>query len=73
MEQPLVRAGRPAGDARQISSPERAWVVEAIRKIEADFCRSADTHLLPLPKPGFRGIDVYFAAQRLPPLPFVHT
>lgn len=42
------------------SSSDRAWVAEAIRKIEADFCRSADTHLIPLPMPGFPGIDVYF-------------
>lgn len=38
---------------------ERAWVAQAIRKIEADFNRSADTHLIPLPLSGYRGIDVY--------------
>ena len=30
----------------------RAWVVEAIRKIEADYNRSADTHLIRLDIPG---------------------
>lgn len=37
----------------------RRWVQDAIRKIEADFNRSADTHLITLPLPGFPGIDVY--------------
>ena len=38
---------------------QREWVAAAIRKIEADFNRSADTHLIPLPLPGYPGIDVY--------------
>ncbi|HEY6641760.1 PLP-dependent cysteine synthase family protein [Povalibacter sp.] len=37
----------------------RTWAADAIHKIEADFNRSADTHLIPLPLPGFPGIDVY--------------
>ncbi len=37
-----------------------AWTSAAIRRIEADFNRSADTHLIPLTLPGFPGIDVYF-------------
>jgi cysteine synthase A len=38
----------------------RAWVAAAIQKIDADFNRSADTHLVPMLLPGFAGIDVYF-------------
>ncbi|WP_394003100.1 PLP-dependent cysteine synthase family protein [Luteimonas sp. WGS1318] len=38
---------------------QRDWVAQAIRKIEADFNRSADTHLIPLALPGFPDIDVY--------------
>lgn len=38
----------------------RQWAREAIRIIEADFQRSADTHLIPLPLPGLPGIDLYF-------------
>lgn len=38
---------------------QRQWVAAAIRKIEADFNRSADTHLIPMPLPGYPGIDVY--------------
>lgn len=38
---------------------QREWVAAAIRKIEADFNRSADTHLIPLALPGFEGIELY--------------
>lgn len=37
----------------------RQWVRHAIRHIEADFQRSADTHLLPLALPGLPGVDLY--------------
>ncbi len=37
----------------------RAWVREAVRRIEADFQRSSDTHLIPVPLPGFAGVDLY--------------
>ena len=37
----------------------RAWLREAIRRIEADFQRSSDTHLIPVALPGFPGIDLY--------------
>ena len=38
----------------------RLWVAEAIRIIEADFNRSADTHLIPLRLAGFPLINFYF-------------
>ena len=38
---------------------QREWVAQAIHTIEADFNRSADTHLIPMPLPGYPGIDVY--------------
>ncbi|MGE8393513.1 PLP-dependent cysteine synthase family protein [Pseudomonas sp. BIGb0427] len=38
----------------------RQWAREAIRIIEADFQRSADTHLIPLPLPGFPQVELYF-------------
>ncbi|HOW49778.1 MAG TPA: PLP-dependent cysteine synthase family protein, partial [Rubrivivax sp.] len=41
------------------SEPRRAWVREAVRRIDADFQRSSDTHLIPLPLPGFPGVDLY--------------
>jgi cysteine synthase len=37
----------------------QAWLSEAIRRIEADFNRSADTHLVPLKLPGYLDIDIY--------------
>ncbi|WP_040260948.1 PLP-dependent cysteine synthase family protein [Pseudomonas massiliensis] len=39
---------------------DRHWALDAIRLIEADFQRSADTHLIPFALPGFPGIDLYF-------------
>ncbi|MEW9897362.1 PLP-dependent cysteine synthase family protein [Chitinivorax sp. PXF-14] len=38
----------------------RNWVIHAIRKIEADFNRSADTHLIALSLPAYPDIDLYF-------------
>lgn len=38
----------------------RQWAREAIRIIEADFQRSADTHLIPLSLAGLPGIELYF-------------
>lgn len=38
---------------------ERAWAKQAVATIEADFNRSADTHLIPFALDGFDGIDVY--------------
>nr|WP_313441048.1 PLP-dependent cysteine synthase family protein [Novosphingobium sp.] len=37
----------------------RDWLSEALRKIEADFNRSADTHLIPLDLPHTPGITLY--------------
>ena len=41
-------------------SDSRQWTREAVRIIEADFQRSADTHLIPLDLPGFPGVELYF-------------
>ena len=37
----------------------RAWLSEAVRRIEADYQRSADTHLIRLDLPRFPGIVLY--------------
>jgi Cysteine synthase len=42
-----------------VTTAARDWTAQAIQRIEADFNRSADTHLIPLPLPGFPGIEVY--------------
>jgi cysteine synthase A len=41
------------------SASHRAWVREAVRRIDADFQRSSDTHLIPVALPGFAGISLY--------------
>jgi cysteine synthase len=46
---------------------DRAWVTDAISKVEADANRSADTHLLPFPLPGDWGIDLYLKDESVHP------
>lgn len=43
------------------------WVNQAIRKIEADFQRSADTHLIKLDIPVLNGIDIYLKDESTHP------
>ncbi|SFP55399.1 PLP-dependent cysteine synthase family protein [Sphingomonas rubra] len=38
---------------------DRAWLAEAVRRIEADYNRSADTHLIRLPLPRHPGVTLY--------------
>jgi cysteine synthase len=38
---------------------DRKWLHEAVRRIEADFNRSADTHLIRVQLPGHAGITLY--------------
>lgn len=47
----------------------RLWVHHAIATIEADFQRSADTHLIALPIESFKqaGIDFYFKDESTHP------
>src|SRR5439155_4223754 len=42
-----------------ITEGRRAWVREAVRRIDADFQRSADTHLIPISLPAYPGIELY--------------
>ncbi|GGE47697.1 cysteine synthase [Agaricicola taiwanensis] len=46
---------------------DRRWHNEAIARIEADFNRSADTHLIRLPLPSCPGIDLYFKDESVHP------
>lgn len=41
------------------SSVLRHWTAEAVRCLEADFNRSADTHLIPVTLGGYPGIELY--------------
>ncbi len=49
------------------SPPDRPWVVEAIRKLQRDQNRSADTHLHAVPMPGLSGIDLYLKDESTHP------
>ena len=52
-----------------LSAPECSWLSTAIARVEADYQRSADTHLITLPLPGFaaRGIDFYLKDESTHP------
>jgi cysteine synthase A len=62
-------AGTP--DALDVSDDlavaERAWVHEAIRRVEADANRSADTHLLSFPFAEDWGVDLYLKDESTHP------
>ncbi|KQQ25316.1 cysteine synthase [Methylobacterium sp. Leaf123] len=45
----------------------RRWINDAIETIEADFNRSADTHLLRVPLPACLGIDLYLKDESTHP------
>ncbi|MES2509354.1 MAG: PLP-dependent cysteine synthase family protein [Pseudomonadota bacterium] len=59
----LTRTPAPEGDAHV------NWLTAAIARIEADYQRSADTHLIALPLPGFaaHGIDFYLKDESTHP------
>ncbi len=51
------------------TSPAGGWLGNAIQRIEADYLRSADTHLIPLRLPAFAeaGIDLYLKDESTHP------
>ncbi|GAB5406675.1 MAG: PLP-dependent cysteine synthase family protein [Aureliella sp.] len=44
-----------------------SWAHDAIARIDADFNRSADTHLIKLPLDAFPGIDIYLKDESIHP------
>ncbi|WP_270888541.1 PLP-dependent cysteine synthase family protein [Pedococcus sp. 5OH_020] len=46
---------------------DRAWLDEAVRRIQADANRSADTHLVHVPVPGIPGVDLYLKDESTHP------
>jgi cysteine synthase A len=46
---------------------DRAWLNEAISKVEADSNRSADTHLMPFPLPSSWGVELYLKDESTHP------
>ena len=51
------------------TTPSESWLSTPITRIEADFQRSADTHLIALPLPAFEacGIDLYLKDESTHP------
>ena len=49
------------------TGPDREWVHEAIRIVEADHNRSADTHLLVFPLPTSWNLDLYLKDESVHP------
>src|SRR6516164_7013671 len=56
------RPQNPTGPAYR-----RGWVDEAVAAIEADQCRTADTHLIRLIVPALAGIDIYLKDESTHP------
>jgi cysteine synthase len=56
---------RPHGPAEP--TYRRGWVDEAVAAIEADQCRTADTHLIRLLVPALAGIDIYLKDESTHP------
>ena len=56
-----------AGDVDRTSVAGRAWVHEAVRRVEADGNRSADTHLVRVPLGAFPDIDLYLKDESTHP------
>ena len=54
-------------DVDRTSPEDRAWVHEAIRRVEADNNRSADTHLVQVPLPAMPQIDLYLKDESTHP------
>ncbi len=46
---------------------DRNWTSEAVRRLEADFCRSADTHLIRVDLPAAPGITLYLKDESVHP------
>ncbi len=44
---------------------QRNWVCEAVRRLNADFNRSSDTHLIRVDLPGFLGQQLYLKDEPL--------
>ena len=62
---PVVSAS--VDDVDRSSPDARTWLHEAIRRVEADANRSADTHLVPFALPNLPGVDVYLKDESTHP------
>lgn len=54
-------------DVDRSSRAARDWLHEAVRRVEADANRSADTHLVAFPLPAMPGVDLYLKDESTHP------
>src|SRR5690606_27121914 len=54
-------------DVDRTDTAYRGWLKEAVRRVQADANRSADTHLLRFPLPEHWGIDLYLKDESTHP------
>ena len=64
---PHVADAVATADVDRSDPAYRAWLKEAVRKVQADANRSADTHLLRFPLPEKWGIDLYLKDESTHP------
>src|SRR5882757_5851376 len=57
----------PCREVDRRDDKDRAWVSEAIRIVDADANRSADTHLHVFPMPDVTGVDLYLKDESVHP------
>ncbi|MGW9367393.1 pyridoxal-phosphate dependent enzyme, partial [Streptomyces albidoflavus] len=57
----------PTADVDRSDAGYREWLKEAVRKVQADANRSADTHLLRFPLPEEWGVDLYLKDESTHP------
>ncbi|MFS7880012.1 PLP-dependent cysteine synthase family protein [Streptomyces asiaticus] len=62
-----ARGGTETIDVDRSDHGYREWLKEAVRKVQADAQRSADTHLLSFPLPERWGIDLYLKDESTHP------
>ena len=67
LAQPVSLKNVPSLPALEVNVAKRAWVDAAIAKIEADFARSADTHLVRVDLPGVPEVDLYLKDESVHP------
>ena len=65
--EPIELGVEDAAAADRLDDAGRAWLHEAVRRVEADAARSADTHMLVFPLPRAWGIDLYLKDESVHP------
>ncbi|ATW47248.1 hypothetical protein CGZ69_04070 [Streptomyces peucetius subsp. caesius ATCC 27952] len=66
-QQPAPEGAAVTVDVDRSDAHYRGWLKEAVRKVQADANRSADTHLLRFPLPEVWGIDLYLKDESTHP------